>query len=46
MDAADGDRAASPLEDVAAAFKSRVAELQDLVLARSSKLLPLNPPLP
>ncbi|WVZ65946.1 hypothetical protein U9M48_015226 [Paspalum notatum var. saurae] len=35
MDAADGDRAASPLEDVAAAFKSRVAELQDLVLARS-----------
>ncbi|KAJ1290925.1 hypothetical protein BS78_02G279600 [Paspalum vaginatum] len=35
MDAADGGRAASPLDDVAAAFKSRIDELQDLVLARS-----------
>ncbi|KAL6639260.1 hypothetical protein ACP70R_022990 [Stipagrostis hirtigluma subsp. patula] len=35
MDAADGSRAASPLDAAAAAFKSRVAELQDLVLARN-----------
>ncbi|KAF8700810.1 hypothetical protein HU200_034170 [Digitaria exilis] len=35
MDACDVSSAASPLEVVAAAFKSRVAELQDLVLARS-----------
>ncbi|CAL5086705.1 unnamed protein product [Urochloa decumbens] len=35
MDAGDGSPAASPLDAVAAAFKSRVVELQDLVLARS-----------
>ncbi|KAG2645377.1 hypothetical protein PVAP13_2KG422006 [Panicum virgatum] len=35
MDAGGGRPAASPLDTVAAAFKSRVMELQDLVLARS-----------
>uniref|UniRef100_A0A0A9EIC8 SKA complex subunit 1 homolog n=1 Tax=Arundo donax TaxID=35708 RepID=A0A0A9EIC8_ARUDO len=35
MDAADGIRAVSPLDAVATAFQSRVAELQDLVLARN-----------
>ncbi|CAL5062756.1 unnamed protein product [Urochloa decumbens] len=35
MDAGDGSPATSPLDAVAAAFKSRVVELQDLVLARS-----------
>ncbi|KAK8460420.1 hypothetical protein SEVIR_2G326900v4 [Setaria viridis] len=35
MEAGDGSPAASPLDAVAAAFKSRVMELQDLVLARS-----------
>ncbi|KAL6896722.1 hypothetical protein ACP4OV_007294 [Aristida adscensionis] len=35
MDAADASRAVSPLNAVAAAFNSRVAELQDLVLARN-----------
>ncbi|CAN6168100.1 unnamed protein product [Urochloa humidicola] len=35
MDTGEGSPATSPLDAVAAAFKSRVAELQDLVLARS-----------
>ncbi|CAN6205384.1 unnamed protein product [Urochloa humidicola] len=35
MDTGDGSPATSPLDAVAAAFKSRVVELQDLVLARS-----------
>ncbi|KAG2636961.1 spindle and kinetochore-associated protein 1 homolog [Panicum virgatum] len=35
MDAGDGSPAASPLDTLAAAFESRVVELQDLVLARS-----------
>ncbi|KAK3127038.1 hypothetical protein QOZ80_7AG0567340 [Eleusine coracana subsp. coracana] len=35
MDPADRSRSVSPLESVAAAFKSRVVELQDLVLARN-----------
>jgi hypothetical protein len=45
MDPADGSRTVSPLDALAAAFQSRVAELQDLVLARSSTLLlPASPP--
>ena len=43
MDAGDGSPAASPLDTLAAAFESRVVELQDLVLARSSTLLLPNP---
>ncbi|XP_066394843.1 spindle and kinetochore-associated protein 1 homolog isoform X3 [Miscanthus floridulus] len=35
MDADDGSRATPPLDAAAAAFKSQVMELQDLVLARS-----------
>ncbi|OEL24921.1 Spindle and kinetochore-associated protein 1-like protein [Dichanthelium oligosanthes] len=35
MDAGDGSPTASPLDAVAAAFKSQVMELQDLFLARS-----------
>ncbi|XP_021310672.1 spindle and kinetochore-associated protein 1 homolog isoform X2 [Sorghum bicolor] len=35
MDADDGSRATPPLDATAAAFKSQVMELQDLVLARS-----------
>ena len=39
MDADDDSRATPPLDAAAAAFKSQVMELQDLVLARSSTLL-------
>jgi hypothetical protein len=46
MDAGDGNPAASPLDSVAAAFKARVTELQDLVLARSSTPLLSESPLP
>ncbi|TVU39171.1 hypothetical protein EJB05_12578 [Eragrostis curvula] len=35
MDPADGSRAVSSLDAVAAAFQSRITELQDLVLARN-----------
>ncbi|ONM57349.1 Spindle and kinetochore-associated protein 1 [Zea mays] len=35
MEVDDGSRATPPLDAVAAAFKSQVMELQDLVLARS-----------